>query len=152
MDSSCNQCTPWVANNEYFCLILYYPFNCNLTIARVAINLHSSCKHRVLPSDTIPPLQLQPDSCSSCNRCKLQVANTECFRITRYHPFSCNWTVVQVAIDVHSELQILSASAWYCTTPSVATRQWFELQSMYTPSCKYWVVPLLPNTNTVLPL
>jgi hypothetical protein len=56
--------------------------------------------------------------------------------------------VVQVAIYVHSELQILSASTRYCTTPSVATGQLFELQSMYTLSWKYWVLP----PDIVLPL
>jgi hypothetical protein len=54
-----------------------------------------------------------------------------------YDPFNCNWTVVWVAIVVYSELQILSAYTCYCTL-SVATRQWFKLQSMYTLSCKFW--------------
>jgi hypothetical protein len=123
--------------------------------------------------DTVLPLQLQPDSGTSCNQFTLRVANTECFSLIIYYPFSCNLTVIRVAIDVHPELQILSASpdtvlliqlqpdsdsicnwctdrvaniecfAWNCTTPSVAIRQWFELQSMYTPSCKYWVLRLI---------
>jgi hypothetical protein len=106
---------------------------------------------------------------SSCNQCTLRVAN----KLTpdTVFRFSCNLTVVRVAINVHFELQIPSASAWYYTTPSVinvhseleilsasawyilplqssvATRQRFELQLTYTPSCKYWM--LLPNT--VLP-
>jgi hypothetical protein len=33
----------------------------------------------MLPPDTVLPLQLQPDSGSSCNRCTLRVANTESF-------------------------------------------------------------------------
>jgi hypothetical protein len=86
--------------------------------------------------DIVLPLQLQLHSDSSCNRCTLWVANTECFRLILYYPFSCNPTVVWVAIDIHSELQILSASAWYYTTPSVATRQSLELQFIYTLSCK----------------
>jgi hypothetical protein len=58
--------------------------------------------------------------------------------------------MVWVAIDIHSELQILSASAWYCTTPLVAYGQWFEVQSMHTPSCKDWVLP--PDNVTPLQL
>jgi hypothetical protein len=58
------------------------PSSCNLTVARVAINLH------------------------------FRVANTECFLLIIYYPFSCNPIVVRVAIDVHSELQILSAFSW----------------------------------------
>jgi hypothetical protein len=92
------------------------------------------------------------------------------FRLILYYPFSCNLVVVRVAINVHFELQILSASAWYYTTPpvinvhselqilsaftryilprqsSIATRQRFELQSTYTPSYKYWMLP----SNTLL--
>jgi hypothetical protein len=60
--------------------------------------------------DTVLPLQLQPDSGTSCNRFTLRVANTECFSLIIYYPFSCNLTVIRVAIDVHPELQILSAS------------------------------------------
>jgi hypothetical protein len=62
---------------------------------------------------TVLPLQLQSDTCSSCNRCTLRVASTKCFRLILYYP-------------------------------SVATGQWFELQSMYTPSCKYRALP--PDT------
>jgi hypothetical protein len=40
------------------------------------------------------------------------VANTECFRLILYYPFCYNRIVVQVAIDIHSELQVLSSSAW----------------------------------------
>jgi hypothetical protein len=69
---------------------------------------------------------------------------------------SCNQSVYWVAIEVHVMLQvgcllsckITNTFTWYFTTPSVATGQWFELQSMYTLSCKYWVLP----PNTVLPL
>jgi hypothetical protein len=43
----------------------------------------------------------------------LRVANTECFRLILYYPFSCNQTVVRVAIDVHSELQILSFEGFH---------------------------------------
>jgi hypothetical protein len=97
----------------------------------------------VLPPDTIP-LYLQPGNDLSCNWYTFRVATTKCFRLMLYYPFicnsivvrvaidicselqilsvstyafSCNPTVVRVAIDVHSELQILSASAWYYTTP-----------------------------------
>jgi hypothetical protein len=105
-----------------------------------------SCKYLVLTPDTILPLQLQPDTSSSCNWYTHRVVNTECFRLILYYPFRCNQTVVRVAIDIHSELQILSASFWYYTTPSVAIRQWFELQSMYTPNCKYLELP--PDTAT----
>jgi hypothetical protein len=60
----------------------------------------------VLPPDTVLPLQLQPDSGLSCNRCTLRVANTKCFRLILY-PFICNPTMIRVATDIHSELQIL---------------------------------------------
>jgi hypothetical protein len=66
--SSCNRCTLRVANTKCF------------------------------PPDTALPLQLQPDSGSSCNRCTLWVANTEYFRLILYYTFSCNPTVVRVAI------------------------------------------------------
>jgi hypothetical protein len=101
----------------------------------------TSCKYWVLPPDTILPLQLQPNRGSSCNRCTLWVANTECFRMILYYLFSCNPTEVRVAIDVHSEFQILSAYTRYCTTSLVAIEQWFELHSTYTLSCNYWVLP-----------
>jgi hypothetical protein len=146
---------------------MYYPFNCNKAVVRVAIDVHSelqilsaiawyyitpsvatrrwfvlqsmytpSCKYWVLLPDTVLSLQLQPDIVSSCNRCTLLVANNEYLHMIMYYPFSCNHTVVRVVIDVHSELQILSPSAWYCITPLVATGHHFELQSRYTPSCK----------------
>jgi hypothetical protein len=119
----------------------------------------------VLPPDTIP-LYLQPDNDLSCNWYTLRVANTKCFRLMLYYPFicnsivvrvaidicselqilsasayafSCNPTVVRVAIDVHSKLQILSASAWYYT-PSAATRQCFELQTL-SASAWYCTTP-----------
>jgi hypothetical protein len=127
-------------------------FSCNPTMVWVAIDMHSelqvlsrfawyytpsvatgqwfelqliytpSCKYWVLPSDTIPPLELQCNSASSCNWYTLRVANTECFRLILYYPFNCNPTMVRVVIDIQSKLQILSASAWPCTTHSVATR------------------------------
>jgi hypothetical protein len=97
-----------------------------------------SCKYWVISPDTILPLH--------CNlRCTLRVANTECFCLILYYPFCFNWIVVRVAIDVYFELQILSASVWYCTTPSVAIGQWFKLQLIYTLSCKYYVLP--PDTK-----
>jgi hypothetical protein len=102
-----------VANNEYVRLILYYPLqlqpNSGSSCNQFTL---PSCKYRVLSLDNILPLQLQPDSGSSCNRCTLRVANTECFLLIIYYPFSCNPIVVRVAIDVHSELQILSAFSW----------------------------------------
>jgi multisubunit Na+/H+ antiporter MnhE subunit len=110
--------TPSVATGQWFELQSMYT---------------SSCKYWVLSSDTVLPLLLQSDSGSSCNCYTLRVASTKFFRLIVY-PFSCNPTVVRVAIDIHSELQILSASAWNCTTPSVATRQWLELQLIYTLS------------------
>jgi hypothetical protein len=100
---SCNCTTPSVAIGQWFELqSMYTP----------------SCKYWVLPPDTVLPLQLQPDSGSSCNRCTLRVANTECFRLVLYYPFRCNQIVIRVAIDVHSELQILrfqvfSPSEWF---------------------------------------
>jgi hypothetical protein len=65
-------------------------------------------------------------------------------------PIQLQPAVVRVAIDAHSELQILSASVWYYTTPSVATRHWFVLQLIYTLSCKYWM--LSPDTVLLVPL
>jgi hypothetical protein len=121
--SSCNWYTVRVANTRRFHLILYYPFSCNRIVVRVAIEYTLSCKYLVLPPDTILPLQLQPDTSSSCNWYTHRVVNTKCFRLILYHPFRCNQTVVRVAIDTHSELQILSASVWYYTTPSVASGQ-----------------------------
>jgi hypothetical protein len=134
--SSCNWYTLRVANTKFFCLILY-PFSCNLTVVRVAIDIHSefqilsnfawyyttpslqpemytsSCKYWVLLPDIVLPLLFQLDSGSSCNRRTLRVANIECFRLILYYPFCCNQTVVQVAIDIHFELQVLCSSAWY---------------------------------------
>jgi hypothetical protein len=127
--------TPWVATWQWFELQLIYT---------------PSCKYWVLPPNIVLPLQLQPDSGSSCNWYTVRVTNTKCFRLILYYPFSCNRTVVRVAIDAHSELQILSASVWYYTTPSVVARYWFELQLIYTPSCKYWM--LLPDTVLPVPL
>jgi hypothetical protein len=68
-------------------------------------------KYTIQPNscDNILPLQLQSDSGSSCNRYIIRVANIECFCPILYYCFSCNRTVVLVAIDVHFELQILSA-------------------------------------------
>jgi hypothetical protein len=140
--SSCNWYTLLVANTKCFRLILQpnSGSSCNRYTLRVA--------NWVLPPNTILPLQLQPHRGSSCNQCTLWVANTECFRMILYYPFSCNPTEVWVAIDVHSELQILSAYTWYYTTSLVAIGQWFELQSMCTLSCKYWV--LTPDTILLL--
>jgi hypothetical protein len=131
--SSCNWYTLRVANTECFCLILYHPFSCNRIVVRVAIDVHSdiqiqsafSCNRTVVRvaidvhskmqilSDsawycTTPPLQLQPDCGPSCNWYILWVANTERFRLILYYPFSCNPTVVRVAIGTHSELQIIN--------------------------------------------
>jgi hypothetical protein len=176
--SSCNWYTLWVANTECFRLILYCPFR---VATRQWFELQSiytkSCKYRVLPLDTILPLQLQPDNGSSCNWYTLRVANTECFRLILYYPFSCNPTMARVAIDIHSELQILSAFVWLYY-PSccirivvrVAIDVQSELQVLLpdtlipiqlqpdrgsscnwckTPSCKYWVLP--PDTILLLP-
>jgi hypothetical protein len=63
-----------------------------------------------LSPDTVLPLQLQPESGSSCNQYTLRVANAERFRLILYYPFTCNPTVVPVAINIHFELQMLSAS------------------------------------------
>jgi hypothetical protein len=117
--SSCNRYTLRVATIECFRPILYYPFSCNRTIVWVAIYVHSELQilsaPAVLPDNTLP-VQLQLDSGSSCNRCTLWVTNTKCFRLIQYYPFSCNRIVVRVAIEVHSELQILGF-------------QWFHLVS-----------------------
>jgi hypothetical protein len=159
---------------------VYYPFSCNSTVVRVAIDIHSklqilsasvwyyntpsiatrqwfelqsmytwSCKYWVLPPDTVLPLLLQPDNGSGCNCYTLWVAITKFFRLILY-PFSCNRIVVRVPIDIHFEMQILSVSACYFTTPWVAMQHWFELQLLYTPSCKYWVLP--PDTILLLQL
>jgi hypothetical protein len=105
-------CKYWVLR-----LILYYSFSCNRIVIQFAIDVHTELQILSVSPETVLPLLLQPDSDSSCNRCTLQVTNTECF-------------------------------AWYCTTPSVATWRWHKLQSMYTLSCKYWVLRLI----FVLPL
>jgi hypothetical protein len=53
---------------------------------------------------------------------RFQIAINQYFCLILNYLFSCcNQIVVRVAIDLHSALQIMSASAWYCTTPSVAT-------------------------------
>jgi hypothetical protein len=104
-------------------------FSCNRTVVRVAIDVHSEMQ---ILSDsawycTAPPLQLQPDCGPSCNWYTLWVANTEHFHLILYYPFSCNPTVVRVAIGTHSELQILNPHPFSCgcssTCPSVATEQ-----------------------------
>jgi hypothetical protein len=64
----------------------------------------------VLSHDIVLPLLLQSDSGLSCNRCTLRVANTKFFRLI-LHPFC--WIVVQVAIDIHSEFQILSFQGFH---------------------------------------
>jgi hypothetical protein len=92
--SSCNCTTPSVAIGQWFELqSMYTP----------------SCKYWVL----FRLIMYYP---FSCKRCALRVANTECFRLILYYLFSCNRTVVWVAIDIYSELQILSASTWYRNT------------------------------------
>jgi hypothetical protein len=118
--SSCNWYTRRVANTKCFRLIF-------CTTPSVAIEqwieLQSmytpSCKYWVLQLDTVLLIKLQPDSGSYCNWYTLRVANTECFRLILYYPFHCNRIAVWVVIDAHSELRILSASAWYCTIPLV---------------------------------
>jgi hypothetical protein len=117
--SSCNWYTLWVANTERFRLILYHPLSCNQLVVRVAIDVHSelqipsafSCNRTVVRVAinvhselqilrasawyyTTPPLQLQPDSGSSCNWYTLRVANTKRFCLILYYPFSCNPIVV----------------------------------------------------------
>jgi hypothetical protein len=112
-------------------------------VVRVAIIANTEC----FPPDTILPIQLQPDNASSCNWYRLRIANTKYFRADtiislKLQPdssSSCNWYKLRVANT--------KFFACYCTTPSVATEQWFALQSMYAPSCKYWVLP----PNIVLP-
>jgi hypothetical protein len=141
--------TPLVATRQRFELqLMYYPFNCNQIVVRVAIDVHSELQIlSVFPWYCTTSL-VETDGGSCCNQCTLRVANNECFCLIPYYPFNCYRTSFRVAIDVHSEFQIMNTSAWYCTTPSVATRQWFELQSMYTPSCKYWVLPF----DIILPI
>jgi hypothetical protein len=117
-------------------------------------------------------LQLQPTTIWVAIDICFDFVNNEYFRLIFCTTSSvCNLAVVRVAINVHSKLQILSASALYCTTPplqlqldngsscnwytlwvanterfclnyttpSVATQQWYEVQLIYPPSCKYWV-------------
>jgi hypothetical protein len=111
--SSCNRCTLRVANTECFLLIIYYPFSCNPIVVRVAIDVHSELQIRSDSAWYYTTLQLQLDSGSSCNRCTLRVANTECFHLILYYPFNCNRTVLRVAIDVHFELQKLSFQGFH---------------------------------------
>jgi hypothetical protein len=110
---SCNWCILGVTNTECLHLILYYLFRCNRTVVQVAIDVHSELQ-LLSASACIIPLQLQPDSGSSCNWYTLWVVNSKCSRLILYYLFSCNRIVVWVVIDLNSELQILSASAWYC--------------------------------------
>jgi multisubunit Na+/H+ antiporter MnhE subunit len=148
--------TPSVATRQWFELQSIYTFELQILSASVwycttlllQSDIGSSCNWYTLRVAStkffrliLYPFSCNPDSGSSCNWYTVQVANTKFFLLILY-PFSCNQIVGRVAIDIHFELQILSASVWYCTTPSVATRQWFELQSMYTSSYKYWVLPL----------
>jgi hypothetical protein len=144
---SCNRCTLHVANTKYFRLILSTPWVETRQWIELQLIYTLSCKYWMLTSDTILPLELQPNSGLSCNwytpesqilsafvwYCttpsvatgqwfELQfiysrVANTKCFRLTLYYPFSCNRTVVRVALDAQSELRILSAFVSYYTTP-----------------------------------
>jgi hypothetical protein len=125
-----------------------------------------SCKYWVLPSGIVLPLQLQPN-----NDFKLQlistsvwywttppvVATRQWFELQSIYTVSCKYWVLlpdivlplQLQPNNDFKLQLMSTSVWYWTTPSVAaTRQWFELQSIYTLSCKYWVLP----PDIVLPL
>jgi hypothetical protein len=148
--------TPSVATRQWFELQSIYTFELQILSASVwycttlllQSDIGSSCNWYTLRVAStkffrliLYPFSCNPDSGSSCNWYTVQVANTKFFLLILY-PFSCNQIVGRVAIDIHFELQILSASVWYCTTPSVATRQWFELQSMYTSSYKCWVLPL----------
>jgi hypothetical protein len=130
--SSCKWCTLWVANTECFRLIMYYPTPSVATRQWFELQLiyTPSCKYWALPPDTILPLQLQPNSGSSCNWYTLWVANTKCFRLILYYPFSCNRTTIRVAIDVHFELQILSFR--------ISPREWWQkLQLVHDTSCNW---------------
>jgi hypothetical protein len=94
----CNWSDCWVPIEVLVELQLYYPFSCNRTVVRVAIDVNSELQVLSASAWYCTTLQLQPDSGSSCNRCTLRVANTECFHLILYRTFSCNPTVVQVAI------------------------------------------------------
>jgi hypothetical protein len=98
---------------------------------RVAIDIHSELQilsAPAVPLDNILPVQLQPDSGSSCNWYTLRVANTKCFCLILYYPFRCNPIMVQVAFDVHFELQLKCLRSCNWGACHVATGALFELQ------------------------
>jgi hypothetical protein len=135
-------------------------------LSELNLYIHLRCNCARIYNSNRLDLLLQQVHGISCNHNVRQLVHGISCNHGKYLPFSCNLTVVWVAIDVHFELQILSGShdtvliiqlqpdsdsicnwctlrvantecfTWNCTTPSVATRQWFELQLMYTPSCK----------------
>jgi hypothetical protein len=135
--SFCNRTVVRVANDVHSKLqvlsasawYLYYPISCNWTVVWVAIYAYSELQ--ILSASTwycTTPIvatgqwfKLQSMSIPSCKNSVL---------LPDTIPFNCNLTVVRVAIDIHIELQMLSVPAWYWNTSSVATEQWFELQSM----------------------
>jgi hypothetical protein len=109
---------------------------CNRSACWVAIRLIKIYKNYMtrVASEVLEELQLKCllscDSSDTNNkRLHVQTCNWSTWGVAievlaiLYYPFSCNRTVVRVAIDAHSELQILSASVWYYTTPSVASGQ-----------------------------
>jgi hypothetical protein len=125
----CNWSAVWVAIRltkiiKITCLELQLKClrSCNWVAYRVAtgvlvelqLKCLRSCNWSACWVATVLTLQLQPDSGSSCNQCTLRVANTDWFRLILYYSFRCNPIVVRVAIDIHYELQILSAPAWFC--------------------------------------
>jgi hypothetical protein len=110
-------------------------FSCNLTVFRVAINIHSELQilsasvwYYTTPSVANPTVvrvaidihsELQilsafawyytTPSIATKQWSELQsMHNPSCKYWVLPYPFSCNWIVVRVAIDIHYELQILS--------------------------------------------
>jgi hypothetical protein len=116
--------------------------SCNWSACHVAtgalVELQSKCFWKVV-IEVFVKLQLE--------RCWVAIHLIKIIKIT-----CCNHLVLFFK-ELQPVMYIVVANneytfAWYCTTPSVATRKWFELQSIYTPSCKCWAFPL----DTILSL
>jgi hypothetical protein len=64
----------------------------------------------------------------SCNWCTLWVANTECFRLILYYPFSCNWCTLWVTNTECFRLILYYPFRCKRTVVRVAIDVYFELQ------------------------
>jgi hypothetical protein len=122
----------------------------------VAIDVHSELQ--ILSAFawycTTPPHQSQVDIGSSCNWYTLRVANTERFRLILYYSFSCNPTVVWVAIDIHSKLQILSAFCFlhFYWHPVSKSSQCPKFLKLILQSCNWSSLGITIEVVTVLQL